>query len=134
MKTINDFREAYISLRALWGNRNSTFEQIEKAYANLFYVGFQVDCERADYLRHVESFLLAAQFEWGKRMFFFIGKQDALTVVVSITRWPNGKHYYVTFRGADIDSTETFSFVGAAESYAKREKTKLIKQGYQVTT
>lgn len=134
MKTIDDFREAYSNLRDLWGNRNSTFEQIEKAYANLFYVAFQVDCERADYLRHVESFLLAAQLEWSKRMFYFIGKQDVPTVVISITRWPKGRHYYVTFRGADIDSTESFPSVVAAESYAKREKNRLSRQGYQVTS
>lgn len=131
-KTIEGFREAYNKLRELWGNRTTPLPKIEAAFSSLFFNAIKMECDTATYKKSVEPVLFAAQDEWARRLPFFVMNQAPKKVIKTVTKWPGGKHYYVSFKGVDIDVVEKFSMLSAAEGFARKQQQKLIRQGYEI--
>ena len=122
------FYEACNKVRQAWGLRTSTFEQISNLMARAIHASIQpgVDQERADML--VRG-MLEEWVRWRAAGFLL---QAPARVSATISRWPNGNHYYVTLVGNGVDIQEKFNAKAEAESWLATQVRKLKQEGREV--
>jgi hypothetical protein len=122
------FYKACAKVRELWGLRTSTFEQITNAIAHAFVLSLapSVDEKRA------KTGFEALYFEWTQWRATYFLLQARKEVAASISKWPNGVHYYVRLFGEGVDVTEKFNRQADAQRFFDRQVSRYVAEGRKV--
>jgi len=115
-------------VRAAWGLRTSTFEQISGLIAAVAHAGIQegVDQKRAD----VAFGAIWNEWTRWRALPFMLAKREQVSA--TITRWPNGRHYYVTLMGDGVNISEKFNTQPEAQKFLDEQVRRLIAEGREV--
>lgn len=129
--TFDQFSALYARLREVWGNTNSTFEELEKAYIDAMAAGITCDSDLAG------TITLGIQDEYDRRMSYFLTrwkKPRPEIVRASITRYFGGNHYYVRFRNraAGVEICEKMNTPEQAQKFLTRKSRQLRKLGLAI--
>jgi len=111
------FYDACCEVRKYWGLTSSTFEQISNLLAKALSASIQdgVDKTKADI--HFSS-LWEEWVRWRSSSFLL---QERKKIAATISKWPNGNHFYVSLIGDGVHEKEKFNTqVDAQKFYNKR--------------
>jgi hypothetical protein len=118
--TVQDLYDQHSKISQLWGNKNSTFEEISTQIGKMLILSLYCDTQDK-----AESIWNVTISEWLRRSEYFLLKSssndDKSVVKVSLSKFPMGKHYYVTCTGA-YQLVEKFNTAKEAKSF----KTKMV--------
>lgn len=122
------FFDACCKVRHYWGLKTSTFEQIGNLIANALHASLQdgVDQKKA------EIHFGALWDEWTRWRATGFLLQERKKVAATISRWPNGNHYYVTLIGDGVNISKKFNTQPEAQKFYNRQIHRIEKQGRKV--
>src|SRR5262249_54610406 len=120
------FLDACRAVRAAWGLKTSTFDQVCRLIAGALSASLKpgVDPDLAD------LHFMAIWEEWTRWRATDFMLASPKEVSAMITKWPRGNHYHVTLRGNGVNITEKFNEQGDAQTFLNRETDGLKKRGY----
>lgn len=122
------FYDACNKLRGAWGNRNSTFEKICHLIANVITTSTKdgVDQEKA------ASQIEYMWWEWVNFRCFFFMMKSPKKISATITKWPNGNHFYVKIHGIGVLIEERFNTQPEAQKFLNKHVKNLKAEGFEL--
>ena len=119
------FLDICCEVRQKWGLKTSTFEQLSGLIGQALSASVKpgVDDENA------ELHLTMLRDEWTRWRATGFLLQERKQVAATLSRWPRGRHYYVSFVGDGLNIRGKFNTQAEAQQFYDKEVRRLKREG-----